>query len=268
MDKVAIIGAGKIGEALISGMVASGVDPRTIVATNRTEARSAHLRETYGIEVESDNRVAVADADAVVLCVKPAQIVSVLDEINEDLDEADDAAVIISMAAGVTLAAMEEAVASAGTPIVRVMPNTPMLVGQGVLAVSYGRYVSDEQREDVRAMLRAAGHVVEVDEHQMDAVTAVSGSGPAYFFLLAEALIDAGVSLGLPRELATELATATAAGAGTMLQANPDPVALRAGVSSPAGTTVAAIREFEESGLRGAVYRATEASAARSAEIA
>ena len=136
-----------------------------------------------------------------------------------------------------------------------------------MLAVAYGRYVSDEQREGVRTMLGAAGKVVEVDEKQMDAVTAVSGSGPAYFFLLTEALIDAGVSLGLSRELATELATATAAGAGSMLQANPDPVALRAGVSSPAGTTAAAIREFEESGLRGAVYRAAEASAARSAEI-
>lgn len=267
MDKIAILGAGKIGEALISGLVASGVDPRTLVATTRSEARAAHLRDTYGVDVETDNRVAVADADAVVLCVKPAQIVAVLEEVSEELDDADDAAVIISMAAGVTLAAMEEAVASAGAPIVRVMPNTPMLVGKGVLAVAYGRYVTDEQREQVRAMLSAAGKVVEVDEKQMDAVTAVSGSGPAYFFLLTEALIDAGVSLGLPRELATELATATAAGAGTMLEADPDPVGLRAGVSSPAGTTVAAIREFEESGLRGAVYRAAAASASRSAAM-
>lgn len=267
MEHIAILGAGNIGEALISGLVASGVDPKSIVATNRTAERSTHLAETYGIETESDNRAAAKDADAIVLCVKPAQIAAVLEEISGEIDDASEQPVVISMAAGVTIAAIEEAVSAAGVPVARVMPNTPMLVGKGVLAVAFGRFVDAEQREAVLELLRSAGTVVEVAESQMDAVTALSGSGPAYFFLLTEALVDAGVSLGLPRDLAATLATATAAGAGEMLAGGTAPSELRAGVCSPAGTTVAAIREFEESGLRGAVYRATSASAMRSAEL-
>ncbi|QYH20486.1 pyrroline-5-carboxylate reductase [Corynebacterium aquatimens] len=267
MGKIAVIGAGSIGEALIAGMVAAGVDPRSIVATNRSSERSAALAERFGIETSNNNVEAVTDADVALLCVKPAQIADVLAEIGDTLAVADDCAVVVSMAAGVTLATMEEAVPVAGAPIVRVMPNTPMLVGKGVLAVAYGRYVAEDQREAVHELLATAGRVIEVDEGQLNAVTALSGSGPAYFFLLAEALIDAGVALGLPRELARELARSTAAGAGAMLERGDDPVALRAGVSSPAGTTVAAIRELEESGLRGALYRATEKCAQRAGEL-
>ena len=157
--------------------------------------------------------------------------------------------------------------ALAGVPIARVMPNTPMLVGKGVLAVTYGRFVDDEQRQTVDELLAAAGEVVTVTEPQIDAVTAVSGSGPAYFFLVTEAMVDAGVSLGLPRDLAERLAKATAAGAGAMLEGEDGPVQLRANVSSPAGTTARAIRELEESGLRGAFYRAMEACARRSKEL-
>lgn len=267
MEHIAILGAGNIGEALISGLVASGVDPKSIVATNRTAARSTHLAKAYGIETGSDNRTAAKAADAIVLCVKPAQIAAVLDEISEEIDDASEQPVVISMAAGVTIAAIEEAASAAGVPVARVMPNTPMLVGKGVLAVAFGRFVDDGQREAVRELLAPAGTVVEVAESQMDAVTAISGSGPAYYFLLTEALVDAGVSLGLTRELASKLAAATAAGAGEMLAGDTAPSELRAGVCSPAGTTVAAIREFEESGLRGAVYRAASASAIRSAEL-
>lgn len=267
MDKIAILGAGNIGEALIAGLVGSGVSPQAIVATTRSVERRQTLAETYGVAVEEDNRTAVADADAVVVCVKPAQVADVLAHIGEELDRADELPVIISMAAGVTLASLEEAVPAAGVPLVRVMPNTPMLVGNGVLAVTFGRYVSEEQRDAVRTLLAAGGLVVEVQEAHMDAVTALSGSGPAYFFLVAEALVDAGVALGLSRELATELVTATAAGAGVMLANGGSPIELRAQVSSPAGTTVAAIRELEESGLRGAFYRATSACARRAQEL-
>ncbi|MCP1388034.1 pyrroline-5-carboxylate reductase [Corynebacterium sp. TA-R-1] len=267
MEKIAIIGAGNIGEALIAALVGAGTDPQTIVATNRSAERSQQLADRYGIETAEDNRQAATDADMVVLCVKPAQVPDLLDEIGEVIAAADVHTVIVSMAAGVTLTTMEEVVPAAGAPIVRVMANTPMLVGKGVLAVAYGRYVANDQREAVREVLATAGHVVEVEESQLSAVTALSGSGPAYYFLLTEALIDAGVSLGLPRDLASELARATAAGAGAMLEQKSDPVALRAGVSSPAGTTVAAIRELEESGLRGAVYRATEACSKRADEL-
>lgn len=267
MENIAVIGAGNIGEALIAGLVESGVEPRRITATNRSQERSAFLAEKYGVAVEQDNRAAVGDAAFVFLCVKPGQIAPVLEEIGEELDASDGTAVVISMAAGVSLASMEEALPSAGMPVVRVMPNTPMLVGKGVLAVSFGRFVDEEQRVQIRELLAAAGRVVEVEEQKMDAVTALSGSGPAYYFLLTEALIDAGVALGLPRDLAQTLAGATATGAGAMLDGGADPTQLRASVSSPAGTTVAALREFEESGLRGAVFRATEACAKRSAEL-
>lgn len=264
---VAILGAGSIGESLLAGLVASGFDPKHITATNRTESRRDELAERYGVNVSDDNNAAVADSDVVFLCVKPNQVLEVLDEVSTDVADADTQPVLVSMAAGICLHTMEEAVSSAGAPIVRVMPNTPMLVGKGVLAAAFGRFVDDDQRAVIAELLGAAGKFVEVEEKQMDAVTAVSGSGPAYFFLLAEALVDAGVSLGLPRDLATELASATAAGAGAMLEETPDPAGLRAGVSSPAGTTVAAIRELEESGLRGALYRAAEACATRSAEM-
>lgn len=178
MEKIAIIGAGNIGEALIAALVGAGTDPQTIVATNRSAERSQQLADRYGIETAEDNRQAATDADMVVLCVKPAQVPDLLDEIGEVIAAADVHTVIVSMAAGVTLTTMEEVVPAAGAPIVRVMANTPMLVGKGVLAVAYGRYVANDQREAVREVLATAGHVVEVEESQLSAVTALSGSGP------------------------------------------------------------------------------------------
>ena len=267
LGKIAVIGGGNIGEALISGLIRAGVDPASIVATNRTQERRTELAQRYGIQTSAENSEAVDDASLCFLCVKPAQVLDVIEDISAAVARNEESTALISMAAGITLAAMESAVSAAGTPLVRVMPNTPMLVGRGVNVVSYGRYVDEEKHEQVLGALSAIGRVVEVPEKLVDAATAVSGSGPAYFFLFTEALIDAGVSLGLPREIATELATATAAGAGEMLQQNTAAAQLRHNVSSPAGTTAAAIRELEESGLRGAVYRATEAAASRSAEL-
>lgn len=266
MSTIAIVGAGNIGESLISGLVAAGHDPQSIIASNRTPARSEYLEAEYGIRTTSDNHTAVDGADYVFLCVKPPQIVSVLSEVSETLDN-NDGTVVASMAAGITVSAMEEA-ATAGTPIVRVMPNTPMLVGKGLCACSPGRFVSEDQMEGVSELLSAVGEVAVVKEDQMDAVVALSGSAPAYYFLVTEALIDAGVSLGLPRALATTLAKSSAAGAGALLETKDDePSTLRANVSSPAGTTVAALRELEESGIRGAFFRAADAAARRSAEL-
>lgn len=267
MTSIAVLGAGNIGEALISGLVASGVDPKSIIATNPSLDRGEQLKSRYGIRASTDNIEAAHEADIIFLCVKPQRVVPVIEEISGAIVTADDSRVLVSLAAGISIATMEEAASSAGTPVARVMPNTPMLVGKGVLAVAYGRFVEDARREDVDKLLSSAGQVVHVEEKQMDAVTAISGSGPAYFFYVAEALIDAGVSLGLPRELAERLACATAEGAGAMLAGEASPVELRASVSSPAGTTARAIRELEESGVRGAFYRATEACARRSGEL-
>lgn len=267
MNNLVVIGGGKIGEALISGLVESGIDPQTITVTNRRAERGQELRETYGVRTTSDNREAVEDANVVFLCVKPKGILDMIGEISEVVGDNDTSTVLVSMAAGVTVSAMEDAVA-AGTPVVRVMPNTPMLVGRGMNAISTGRFVSQEQSAEVTELLSAVGEVLAVEESDMDAVTAMAGSSPAYYFLVTEALIDAGVSLGLTRQVAEKLATTSAAGAGVMMaETGTDPATLRANVSSPAGTTVAALRELEISGIRGAFFRAAEACAQRSAEL-
>lgn len=267
LGKIAVIGAGNIGEALISGLVKAGIEPGTIFATNRNPEHSAQLAQRYGVLTGSDNVEAVTEASLCFLCVKPAQILDMIEEIGDTVARNEESTALISMAAGITLSSMESAVSAAGTPLVRVMPNTPMLVGKGVNVVSYGRYIDDEKQEQVRRALAAIGSVVEVPEKLVDAATSVSGSGPAYYFLFTEALIDAGVSLGLPRDIAADLAAATAAGAGEMLQQGTSAAQLRYNVASPAGATAAAVRELEESGLRGAVYRAAQAAAVRSAEL-
>ncbi|WJZ16998.1 Pyrroline-5-carboxylate reductase [Corynebacterium guangdongense] len=266
MNKIAVIGGGQIGEALVSGLVAAGREPSSIIVTNRSEKRGQELADAYGVHTTNDNQQAIDEASVVFLCVKPVGIHSILHEISEALESNDDT-VVVSLAAGVTLASMEEA-APAGQPIVRVMPNTPMLVGKGMSACAPGRYVSEAQMELVTKLLQAVGQVAVVEESDMDAVTALAGSAPAYYFLLTEALVDAGVQLGLKRSLATTLASAAASGAGALLDAeSPDPARLRQAVTSPAGTTAAALRELEESGLRGAIYRAAEKCAQRSAEL-
>ncbi|MBC3186709.1 pyrroline-5-carboxylate reductase [Corynebacterium sp. zg-331] len=267
MTSIAVIGGGKIGEALVGGLVAAGTDPAQIVVTNRSPERSEELRERYGVETTADNAQAASGAETIFLCVKPTMIGGVLREIAETINDNDADTTVVSMAAGLSLAALQEDL-SAGTAVVRVMPNTPMMVGKGVCAVTPGRFVGAEQLEGVKELLRAVGTVVEVAEEEMDAVTALAGSSPAYVYLVAEALIDAGVSLGLTREVATRLASGAIEGAGAMLaQEGADPTTLRANVSSPAGTTVAALRELEESGLRGAFFRAAEACALRSKEL-
>ncbi|WP_084481951.1 pyrroline-5-carboxylate reductase [Corynebacterium maris] len=266
MTSIAVIGGGKIGEALISGLVASGHDPASITVTNRTPSRREELIEKYGVNGTDDNNRAVAGADIVALCVKPVGVTAMLEEVSDTVDD-NDSTTVVSLAAGVTLAQMEESL-PAGTPVVRVMPNTPMLVGKGMSAAAPGRYVSDEQMAAVEEMLRAVGEVAVVAESDMDAVTALAGSSPAYYFLVTEALIDAGVQLGLKRDVATKLATTAAEGAGALLgHGEDDPTTLRTNVSSPGGTTVAALRELEESGLRGAFFRAAEKCAQRSAEL-
>lgn len=267
MTSIAVIGGGNIGEALISGFIASGMQPGNIKVTNRREERGQELEERYGVTSLQDNAQAVEGADVVFLCVKPKGILEMLKEISGSLADNDQDTVVVSMAAGISLPAMEEA-ATAGTPVVRVMPNTPMLVRQGMCAIAGGRFTDPTQMDTVAELLRSVGDVRVVAESNMDAVTAMSGSSPAYIYLVAESLIDAGVNLGLTRDAAQELAVSAIHGAATMLkESGDDPTTLRAKVSSPAGTTVAALRELEESGIRGAFFRAAEACAVRSEEL-
>lgn len=268
MTKIAVIGGGKIGEALISGLVASGENPKDIHVANRRAERGKELLDKYGIVEYTDASQAVDDVDVVFICVKPKDVLTVLGDMSDTLDNNQQDTTVISMAAGIPLRSLEEVV-SAGTPVVRVMPNTPMLVRRGTSVISTGRFVGEEQLESINELLGAVGDVFVVDESQMDAVVAMSGSSPAYFFLFVEAMIDAGINLGLPRELAKKLAVSSAYGSMSLMkESGEEPALLRANVSSPGGTTIRAIRELEEGGLRKAIYRATEKCAERSAELA
>lgn len=255
MTKIAVIGGGQIGEALTGGLIASGFDGQDIVVTNRRAERREEFEETYKVKTTDNNQEAVKGADVVFVCVKPYAIVDMLAEINDSLAKN---AVVVSMAAAITLDKLEGAV-GAQVPVVRSMPNTPMLVRNGMNIVVPGKNVTSGQLDTVKELLSTVGKVLEVTEDKMDVAAALAGSGPAYYFLVTEALVDAGVNLGLTREQASELANSTAAGAGQLLvESEQNASSLRYGVSSPGGTTVAALRELEESGIRGAFYRAID----------
>lgn len=262
---IAILGAGRIGEALLAGLLASGTPASDVVICERVAERAAELVDRYGVARADEPADAVADADVVVLAVKPGDIEAVAHLAGAALRPG---ALVVSVAAGISAATIEAAL-PAGTPVVRVMPNTPMLVRQAMSAVAAGASAGPEQLDRAEALMSTVGRVVRVPEAQIDVVTAVSGSGPAYLYLVVESMIDAGVLLGLPRPLATELAVQTALGAATMLsETGEHPVLLREAVTSPGGTTAAALRELEDAGLRAAFYDALEACRDRARDLA
>jgi pyrroline-5-carboxylate reductase len=261
---IAILGAGKIGEALLAGLLRSGVPATELCFSEQYAARATALEQQYGVTAAS-SLDAAAGADVVVLAVKPPDVAGLATEIGPALHAG---ALVVSVAAGITTALLESNL-PAGTRVVRVMPNTPMLVGEGMSAISAGTHADDADLARAEALLAAVGKVVRLPEQQLDAVTALSGSGPAYVFLLAEALIDAGVLLGLPRAIASELAIQTLLGSSVMLRDSGDsPAQLREAVTSPGGTTAAALRKLEDHRLRGAVSDALEAARDRSIELA
>jgi pyrroline-5-carboxylate reductase len=259
---LAIIGGGKIGEALLSGLVRRGAGD--IVVCERSPDRGAQLRERYGVDV-LDLAGAAARARVLLMAVKPQDIDVLLGALAAHVDPARH--LVVSVAAGVPTARIEAAL-PAGTPVVRVMPNTPALVDEGMSVLSPGAHAGDAHLDEAEELLAAVGRVRRVPESQQDAVTALSGSGPAYFFYLVEAMIDAGILLGLPRTLAADLIVQTALGAAVMLRDSGEhPVQLREAVTSPGGTTIAAVRELERHGVRAALIAAIEAAHARSVEL-
>lgn len=260
-----IVGAGQLGGALLRGLARSGtVPPERIVATDPRADHLATLEAEHGIGTSTDNRAAIADADVVILGVKPQVLPAVLPDVADSLRAG---ALVISLAAGVTLATLEGGLPE-GTPVVRVMSNTPVQVDQAMSVLAAGAAAGDDHLATAEHLLSPVGAVLRLDEHHLDAVTALSGSGPAYVFLLAEAMIEAGVLQGLPRDVATQLTGQTLLGASTLLHASEEPPAtLRAAVTSPGGTTAAALRTFEQRGLRAAVLDAIDAAARRSREL-
>jgi pyrroline-5-carboxylate reductase len=260
---LAIIGGGKIGEALLSGLVRRG-GREGIVICERSPERAAELAERYGVAAV-DLAGAGRAARTLLVAVKPQDIGALLGRLAEHVDPARH--LVVSVAAGVTTARIEQAL-PAGTPVVRVMPNTPALVDEGMSVLSAGAHAGDEHLDRAEALLAAVGRVRRVPESQQDAVTALSGSGPAYFFYLVEAMVDAGILLGLPRALAADLIVQTALGSAVMLRDSGEhPVQLREAVTSPGGTTIAAVRELERHGVRAALIAAIEAAHDRSVEL-
>jgi pyrroline-5-carboxylate reductase len=259
---LAIIGGGKIGEALLSGLVRRG-GPDGILVCERSPERAAQLTDRYGTPAV-DLADAAARARVLLLAVKPQDIDVLLGSLGEYVD---DGHLVVSVAAGVPTARIEAAL-PAGVAVVRVMPNTPALVDEGMSVLSAGAHAGEADLDEAEALLAAVGRVRRVPESQQDAVTALSGSGPAYFFFLVEAMVDAGILLGLPRALAADLIVQTALGAAVMMRDSGEhPVQLREAVTSPGGTTIAAIRELERHGVRAALIAAIEAAHARSVEL-
>ena len=260
---VAVLGAGVMGETILSGLLRAGRAPQDIVVTERRPERAAELSGRYGVRV-LDNVTAVQQSHTVLLVVKPQDMPSLLAEVSGHLG---DDSLVVSLAAGVTTAFIESRL-PATVPVVRVMPNTPALVDAGMSAIAAGTHCSQAHLDEVEALLSTVSDVVRVPEHQIDAVTAVSGSGPAYIFYVVEAMIEAGVVLGLSRDVATRLAVGTVRGAGVMIaETGQHPTVLREQVSSPAGTTVAAVRVLDDHRVRAAFVTAMVAARDRSAEL-
>jgi pyrroline-5-carboxylate reductase len=259
---LAIIGGGKIGEALLSGLVRRG-GPDGIVVCERSAERAAALAQQYGVAA-LDLAGAAARARVLLIAVKPQDIDTLLGLLAPHVDPGH---LVVSVAAGVPTARIEAALPP-GTAVVRVMPNTPALVDEGMSVLSAGAHAGDAELDEAEALLAAVGQVRRVPESQQDAVTALSGSGPAYFFYLVEAMVDAGILLGLPRALAADLIVQTALGAAVMMRDSGEhPVQLREAVTSPGGTTIAAVRELERHGVRAALIAAIEAAHDRSVEL-
>jgi pyrroline-5-carboxylate reductase len=264
--EVAFLGGGRMGEALVSGLIRSG--GRTadeIVVTCRRDERALELKERYGVTATLSNPEAVDWAETLVLMVKPQDMETLLGQIAGSVHPGQT---VITFAAGIRTSFVERHL-PAGIPVVRVMSNVAVLVDEAMSVVSAGSHADEEHLEVAEELLGSVGRVIRLKETQQDAITATSGSGPAYFFLLAEAMIEACILLGLSRDVATELIIQTMLGSAKMLRdTGKHPVELREMVTSPGGTTIAAIRHLEEAGVRAAFLNAIDAARQRSAELA
>ncbi|MEV0582958.1 pyrroline-5-carboxylate reductase [Nonomuraea sp. NPDC050310] len=261
---IAILGTGKMGEALLSGLLRAGFKPGDILATARRQERAQALHETYGVRVVP-NTEAAKSADTLILAVKPQDMAALLAEIAPYVPAGR---LVVSAAAGITTAFVEQAL-GAEVPVVRVMSNTPIRFDEAMSVISAGAHAGEEHLRLTEALLKPVGKVLRIPESQQDAATALSGSGPAYFFYLVEAMVDAGILLGMPRAAALDMVTQSIVGAAIMLRDSGEhPVILREAVTSPGGTTIAAIAELERHSVRAAFLAAIEAARDRGRELA
>jgi pyrroline-5-carboxylate reductase len=263
---IAILGTGKMGEALLSGLLRAGQAPAEVLAVARRPERAAELRERYGVQTPGAAEAAKT-ADTLVLAVKPQDMGALLDEIATFVPASADR-LVISVAAGITTAFIGRRLAG-DIPIVRVMSNTPVLVDEAMSVISAGQHAGEAHLRRTEKLLQPVGKVLRIPESQQDAATALSGSGPAYVYFLVEAMVDAGILLGVPRGAAMEMVTQAVFGAATMLRESGEhPVILREAVTSPGGTTISAIRELEKHGVRAAFLAAIESARDRGRDLA
>jgi pyrroline-5-carboxylate reductase len=252
-----------MGESLLAGMLDSGTQADDVTVVEQRPERAAQLAQQYGVHVAADGGVS-PQTQLLLVAVKPHDVATALASVAAHLPAET---VVVSVAAGLTTARLESLLPD-GQPVVRAMPNTPALVRAGISAICAGRHAGPDHLDTARALLASVGAVVVVPEAQMDAVAAVSGSGPAYLFLVVEALVEAGVRVGLPRDLATTLAAATLSGSSRLLETTGEhPAVLRERVTSPGGTTAAALHQLERHGLRAAFLDAVVANRDRSVEM-
>lgn len=262
---IGFIGGGAMAEALMAGFIKAGlVTPEKLIASDVNEHRINHLQEKFEIQITHDNTAVVEGADIIVLAVKPFVLGNVLENVGGKIRQEQ---IVISIAAGISTLYIEKLLMD-GVPVVRVMPNTPALVGEGATAVCCGKWAGEKHRELALELFGAVGRAVPVSENLMDAVTGLSGSGPAYMYVIAEALSDAGVRMGLPRDKAQTLAAQTMLGAAKMiLETNRHPGMLKDMVTTPAGTAIEGLLALEEGGLRIALGRAVERACQRSRQL-
>lgn len=264
VHRIGFIGGGNMAEALIKGLLAGAFPAERIMASEPSEVRREHLAEAYGIELTSDNLELICKSEIVVLAIKPQIVAEVLDEIAGGYSEDK---LVVSILAGTSCASIEKYFQGAPR-VVRVMPNTPALVGEGASAICRGHSASQEDLQQVSKLFEAVGKVQVIDERQMDAVTGLSGSGPAFIYTVIEALADGGVREGLRRDIAHALAVQTVVGAALMVrETGVHPAILRDQVCSPGGTAIAGISTLEKNGLRTTLMEAVSAAAARSREL-
>jgi pyrroline-5-carboxylate reductase len=265
VKKLAVIGAGKLGEGLLLGMLGSQLVPVSRVeATVAHQPRADALAEKYGVRAHTDNARAVSGADLVLICLKPQQVKGFLHEVRKSLRKD---ALLISAAASVTTGLIEREL---GRParVVRAMPNTPCLIRHGMTALARGKHATDDDVKIAQAIFTSMGRAVVVDEKHMDAITGLSASGPAYVYMIIESLAEAGVKLGLPRELSTELAAQTLLGASAMvLHTGEHPAKLKDMVTTPAGCTIDGLLELEEGGLRVTLIKAVVRAGQRAKQL-
>ncbi|MEW5978037.1 MAG: pyrroline-5-carboxylate reductase [Acidobacteriota bacterium] len=263
--KLAVLGAGKMGEALIAGMLESGVMSRErLVATARNPSRIENLKEKYRIATTQNNRKAVKGADLILIAVKPQAVRELVEEIRGELSQAQ---LVVSVAASVGTTFIER-ILGRPLPVVRAMPNTPCLLRAGMTALCRGVYAQDEHLEEAERIFKSVGRTVLLEEKYMDAVTGLSASGPAFIYIIIESLAEAGVKVGLPRSVATELAAQMTFGAAKMvLETREHPALLKDNVTTPAGCTIDGILELEEGKLRVTLIKAVVKAAQRASEL-